>query len=216
VVKNAKYDMSGDSWDFGYNLAVSVKPLPEATFAITYRSEIDMSLDGETKSFASIYSGSNGSVELPLPAVLSVAGAYTFNHATTIEFVYERNFWSAYDKLDFTFDNPAYNGSYEKNWDDSSVYRLGLTHVVNNWTLMAGYAYDETPIPDATVGYELPSSDANIFSLGAKYLVNAQWEVGLAGLMAMYDDREVNNTVLNGEFSNINSYLVSMNVEYKF
>ncbi|NPA66088.1 MAG: transporter [Epsilonproteobacteria bacterium] len=215
IVKNAYYDMEGDSWDFGYNLALSVRPVKNATIALTYRSKIDMDLEGDTSRFATYPIGSDGSVSLPLPATLDFAVAYTMNN-TTVEVVVERTFWSDYEELDFTFDNPKYDRTFDKNWDDTMTYRLGLTHKYNQWTAMAGYAYDESPIPDETLGYELPSSDANIFSLGAKYQINEKIEVGLAGLMAIYDDRKVTNKIVQGEFSNSKSYLTTASIEYKF
>ena len=112
--------------------------------------------------------------------------------------------------------NPKYNKEFDKNWDDTMTYRLGLTQVYKEWKAMLGYAYDESPIPDATLGYELPSSDANIFSLGGKYTINDNIEVGLAGLMAVYEDRKVDNHMIKGEFSNSKSYLATASVEYKF
>ncbi len=215
TVKNAYYDMTGDSWDFGYNLALTFKPVKETNIAVTYRSKIDMDLEGDTKRFASYPVGSDGGVSLPLPATLNVAVSYTYNN-TTVEVVAERFFWSSYEELEFEFDNSKYNKTFEKNWDDTMTYRIGLTQVYKKWTAMVGYAHDETPVPDESIGYELPNSDANIFSLGGKYRINDAIEIGLAGLMAVYEDRDVHNRVLQGEFSNSKSYLISANLEYRF
>ena len=63
------------------------------------------------------------------------------------------------------FDTPGI-----KNWNDSNTYRLGITHQLNErWSLMAGMAYDETPIQKKYIGFELPDSDAIMFSVGAKH-----------------------------------------------
>ncbi len=43
-----------------------------------------------------------------------------------------------------------------------------LTYVLNDYlTIMGGFAYDETPAPTENIGFELPDSDAWIYSLGA-------------------------------------------------
>ncbi len=219
IVKNAKYDMTGDSWDFGYNLAVSAKIDKDTTAAITYRSKIDMDVEGSTSKTATQIK-SDVSVSLPLPAALNVALSHTFNDTTTLEIVYERTFWSSYKKLDFDFSNAVneqlLGTPIEKEWSDTSVYRVGLTHKMEKVTLMAGYAYDENPIPEKTLNYELPASDGNIFSVGGKYRYDENFEFGLAALGAFYKDRTVHNSVLNGTFSNSKSYLVSAGVEYKF
>ncbi len=219
IVKNAKYDMTGDSWDFGYNLALTIKPEAATTVALTYRSKINMTVTGSTSRTATtINSGAN--VTLPLPAVMNFALAHTFDKTTTVEAVIEHNFWSKYQYLDFNFDNAtneaALGTPIPKFWKDTTTFRLGLTHHYQKATVMVGYAYDQTPIPDATIGYELPGSNANIYSFGGKYKLNQNLEVGLAALGAFYKDRKVNNAILNGEFTNSASYLVSAGVEYKF
>ncbi|SFV52397.1 Long-chain fatty acid transport protein [hydrothermal vent metagenome] len=218
IVKNAKYDMTGDSWDFGYNVAVSVQMDKETTLALTYRSKINMTVDGTTSRTATGIN-SDVRVDLPIPAAFNIALSHTIKD-TTIEAVIERNFWSSYKQLDFNFANSVNETNLgtpiPKLWSDSTAYRFGITHRLGRVTLMAGYAYDNTPIPESTINYELPSSDANIFSLGGKYRYNENFEFGLAALTALYKDRKVNNTKLNGEFTNSKSYLVSASVEYKF
>ncbi len=218
IVKNAKYDMTGDSWDFGYNLALSVKMDKDTTVALTYRSKINMTVEGDTSKTATNIN-SNASVSLPMPAAANMALAHTIGN-TTLEVVIERTFWSSYKQLDFDFDNSAnetnLGAPIPKLWRDTSAYRFGITHQFDNFTAMAGYAYDESPVPDTTINYELPSSNGNIFSLGGKYRLDQNFEFGLAGLMAIYKDRKVNNPILNGEFTNSKTYLVSASVEYKF
>ncbi len=215
IVTNAYYDMTGDSWDFGYNLALSMKMSENTTVALTYRSKIDMTIEGSTSRYTTITTPSDGSVTLPLPAAWNMAVAHTIDK-TTIEVVIERTLWSSYKSLNFYFDNAAYNSSTPKLWKDTTAFRVGLTHKYDKVTAMLGYAYDETPVPDATIGFELPNSNANIFSIGGKYKIDENFEVGLAALTAIYKDRKVNNTILNGEFSNSQSYLATASVEYKF
>ena len=218
IVKNASYDMTGDSWDFGYNVALSMKMDKDTTVALTYRSKINMTVKGDTSRTAT-HINSNAAVSLPMPASANMALAHTIGD-TTLEVVVERTFWSSYKYLDFDFENAINEASLgekiPKLWKDTSAYRFGVTHRFDKITAMVGYAYDESPVPDATINYELPSSDGNIFSLGGKYRYNQNFEFGIAGLIAIYKDRKVNNTILNGEFTNSKSYLVSASVEYKF
>ena len=105
-------DMEGDTIEFGYNVAVTVKPVKALSLAATYRSEIDLEMDGDVTLSASdsfpggfIPAGNYigpGSVSIPIPDVLSLAIAYTFEK-TTLEFTYDRTFWSAYEQLDFVY-----------------------------------------------------------------------------------------------------------------
>lgn len=223
-------DMQGNGLDFGYNLALTYKPLKELALAATYRSKIDMKLEGDATLSntalgpyaAGTYSGS-ASVRIPAPATLNLAAAYTFDGDTTVEFVYDRTYWSTYRQLDFEYQGDRSAMSYllvsnfddpiKKNWEDSNCYRLGVTHRYDSpWTAMAGLVYYETPIPESDLGYDLPDSDGMAYSLGARYAFSEQIELGASLLYADRKDR----TVSEGEFSNSAVYFLSLGVEYKF
>ncbi|WP_321527774.1 porin [Sedimenticola selenatireducens] len=228
-------DLTGDSFDYGYNLALHFKATDQLSLAATYRSKIDLTVEGDANLLvggALSYIGP-ASVKIPAPAALNLAAAYDINDQTTIEFVYERTYWSAYDQLDFNYAstiNPVINGIFGtpliKDWSDSNTYRIGLTHQLNpKWTVMAGFAYDETPVPKKYVGYELPDSDAKIISFGAKYNYSDQMTIGAALLYDQKDkltipagvNAEASNTLLGGAtFEDARAYLFTVGMEYKF
>lgn len=230
----ASRDMSGDSIDFGYNIALSYKPTSELDFALTYRSKVDLSVEGDALlsytgtlggavPLATYSSNSSASVSVPVPALLNVAVAYTLLSQTTLEFVYERNFWSEYKELDFNYGsgvnaviNVVFGAPIVKNWKDTNAFRFGITQKLDALTLMSGAVIDESPVPSATLGFELPDSDSVSVSLGARYQINEKINVGLAALYSMREDRKVSNSTLDGEFSNANVLLVSSALEYRF
>lgn len=226
-------DLNGDSVDVGYNLALNYRPQPNLSLAATYRSKVDLTVVGNatlnylpsaSPSHAA-YAGS-ASVTIPVPATLNIAAAYTFGSGTTLEAVYEKTFWSAYKSLDFDYDGTVntatllFGAPIAKNWVNTDSYRLGLTQKYDKWTAMAGVAYDETPVPNATLGYELPDSNAWIVSLGGRYKIDESWNIGLAGLLDMKQNREVHQSTgsnpINGEFTNARAYLVTAGIEYRF
>lgn len=226
-------DLKGDSIDVGYNLALMLKPTPAVSLAVTYRSKINLTVEGDaTLNYLpsahpshAAYSGS-ASVAVPIPASLNFAAAYTFGSGTTVEAVYERTFWSAYKNLDFDYDGTlnaatvAFGTAVSKNYENTNTYRLGLTQKYDKWTAMAGVAYDETPVPESTLGYELPDSNAWIVSLGGRYKIDQSWNIGLAALLDMKQNREVHQSggsnPVNGEFSDARAYLVTAGIEYRF
>ncbi len=226
----ASRDMDGDSWDFGYNLALTYKPLKELSLAATYRSNIDLTETGTAKLYfpdnadysgAKVYDG-DSSVSVPLPAALNLALAYTFESKTTVEFVYERTFWSAYKELDFDYAKsigslkPKFDDPIAKDWEDTSTYRLGLTQAYDKWTAMVGVAYDESPIPEKTLNFELPDADAILLSLGGRYQIDSSWNVGVSALLDSKQDRSIKNETIDGKFTNAKAYLVTLGVEYTF
>jgi len=223
-------DMTGDSIDVGYNFALNYRPQPNLSLAATYRSKIDLTVEGDAalNYLGTLYNGP-ASVSVPIPAALNVAAAYTFGSGTTVEAVFERTFWSAYQKLDFDYSGTpnaatvAFGAAIPKNYENTNTYRLGLTQKYDKWTAMAGIAYDETPVPESTLGYELPDSDAWIVSMGGRYQLNDQWNIGLAGLVDLKKSREVhqsasatNTNPVNGEFSDARAYLITAGIEYRF
>ena len=219
-------DMNGDSTDFGYNLALAYNPSDNVEIGLTYRSKIEMNLDGDADLFyvanAHLNPEANydGSVKLPLPAALNIAAAYTFSTKTTLEIVYEKTFWSAYKALDFNYPNPyaeeVFGRAKPKDWKNTNTFRFGLTQELNDLTLMAGLVIDETPVPEHTIGYELPDTDSTAVSLGGRYKVNDKIEVGLSALYSMHKDRTVKNSSLDGEFSDGDILIISAGLGYKF
>ena len=228
VVKNsaaASRDLEGDDLNFGYNLAIAYTPTKELEFGLTYRSKVDLEEEGNAKLYigdAKVYDG-GASVTVPLPATLSLAAAYTFSSDTTVELVYEKTYWSAYKTLDFNyvsaltpilvapFDNPI-----EKDWKDTNTFRLGITQVIKDYTIMAGLVMDESPIPNKTIGFELPGTDTTSVSFGGRYKYSEKIDLGLSALYSMHDSRTVNNESLNGEFSDGNVLIISAGLGYKF
>jgi len=225
-------DMEGDTIEFGYNLAMTYKPTSDINLAATYRSNIDLKEEGSAKLYfedALMYDG-DASVEVPLPAALNLAISKTWNEQFTLEFNYERTFWSQYEALDFEYGGadlgpltPYFDTPQERNWKDTNTFRLGATIQMNKLTTMMGFAIDETPAPVETIGFELPDSDAKIFSMGFRYQQtdNLSW-----GAAFLYDSKDsitvpvgVNdNPVLanGGGFSEGGAFLTTIGVAYEY
>jgi long-chain fatty acid transport protein len=227
-------DMDGDTTEYGYNLAMSVKPTEKLALAATYRSEIDLDMEGSGTLYTSssyfnglfptgFYQGT-GSISTPLPAVLALAVSYSFEKST-LEFVYDRTFWSANDTQDFSYPvslgHPVLTAAFDdpivKDWDDVDAFRLGYTYLWDQrLTLMGGFGFDGNPVPDETLSFDLPDSDAWFASFGIRYNLREQWSIGAAYLHAWKEDRTVRNSTLNGEFSGAASHCLSLSASYKF
>lgn len=220
-------DMDGDTWEAGYNLAMTVRPVDNMNLAVTYRSNVDLGVEGHANLSSNIpptYSGDTG-VEIPLPAVLAVAVSYTFFDQLTVELEYDRTYWSEYEYLDFTYPrslgNPvltnAFDRSVPKHWSDTDSWRLSLTYdLKNDWILMAGFAIDENPVPSSTLGFELPDSDALLYSAGVRYTINRDMEIGAAYLYDYKKSRSVDNGSVNGKFTDASASLLTVGFTYKF
>jgi len=217
------HEMKADSIDFGYNLAMTYKPVANLALAATYRSKVDLTVSGDV-SGSSFLPGavypSSVKTQVPLPASLVLAAAYTMDK-TTLELVFERTYWSAYDKLDFDFGNASLEAVFGtaglKEWKDVNAYRLGITHQYSDaLKLMAGFAIDNNPIPDNRVAFELPDSDAKLYSVGFEYKLDKQMSIGMAYLFDDKEERTIANASGFGTFTDSAAHLVTASFKYKF
>ncbi len=230
---NVARDMEGDTIEFGYNLAMTYKPTSDINLALTYRSKVDLDEEGTATLSAGgmeLYHG-EASVSVPLPAALNIAASKTWNNTFTLEFNYERTFWSAYETLDFEYGGanigpltPVFDTPIPKDWEDTNTFRIGATIAMENGiTTMMGFALDETPAIMKTIGFELPDSDAKIFSMGFRYQQTENLSWGMAFLYDAKDSFSVtrgvaDNPVLanGGIFSGGGAYLTTIGISYEW
>ena len=231
---NVARDMEGDTIEFGYNLALTYKPTSDINMAVTYRSNVDLNEEGSATLSAggrALYHG-DASVSVPLPAALNVAISKTWEDKYTLEFNYERTFWSEYKTLDFEYGGanigpltPVFDTPIIRDWKDTNTYRLGATYKMSDkLTAMFAFALDETPVPTAHLGFELPDSDAKIFSMGFRYQQSENLSWGAAFL---YDDKKgisvkpgenskVNPTAATANFTDGGAFLTTVGLAYEF
>ncbi len=212
-----KVDMEADTVEFGYNLAATYKPTNDINMAVTYRSEIELGEEGTATINGHTM---DAGVTVPLPAALNLAVSKTWNETFTLEFNYERTYWSAYETLEFTGTPLPITA---KDWEDTNTFRLGATMVLDKITMMMGFAIDETPVPREKVSFELPDSDAKIFSMGFRYQQTEELSWGAAFL---YDSKESfsmtpgvsHNPVLakGGTFHEGGAFLTTVGMAYEF
>jgi long-chain fatty acid transport protein len=211
---------------------MTYKPTKDIILAVTYRSNIDLKEEGK----ANLYLGGVGqqydaSVTVPLPAALNIAISKTWHDKYTLEFNYERTYWSAYKELDFNYDRaiqaaliPTFDDPLARNWKDTNTFRIGATIKVDDkFTAMFGFAIDETPVPDKTIGFELPDSDGKIFSMGLRYQYSERLSVGAAFLYDLKASRTIdtgvadNSIIANGgTFDEGGAFLTTLGLSYEF
>jgi len=219
---------------YGYNLGVLWKPASNLSLGAAYRSKIKLGFDGEsnwlgltnTAAFPPPYNllPSKGtsvmtsvSADITLPDALSLGVAWKPNDRLTLEFDVERTGWSCFKDLTTTFGAPLtpLTQTLPKNWKDVWAYRLGAQYAVTpKVDLRAGYAFDTSPVPDSTLGPELPDADRHNFSFGTG-MHNDFGSVDVAYMWVHLVDRTVSNALESGRFKS-DYQLVAMSVTLKF
>jgi long-chain fatty acid transport protein len=82
--------------------------------------------------------------------------------------------------LRISFDNPAQPDNVtEEDWHDTMFVAAGVTFRPNNrWSLRAGLAYDQSPVPNRTRTPRIPDNDRLWVSFGLTYAPFENLEFG--------------------------------------
>lgn len=220
-------ELEGDTLEWGWNLALAVKPMEKLNISATYRSEVDLEFEDKAHlNLMGLKISPDATVSVPVAAVFALSVAYDILDNLNVDFTYDRTFWSAYDELDFNHDPMIPGNPFEpaliRDWDDTNCYRLGVTWGLNDKIdLMAGLGYDENPVPDDKIDFSLPDSDAWLFSIGMQYAVSENMDLGIAALYDYKEDRDSDTapdspTDPVGTFSKASAILLSVGLNYRF
>ena len=189
---------------WGYNVGFMLNPTNKMRIGFNYRSEIDMKAERGEATFSNIpaFMGGLGyqngktpfNASLPLPAEASVGISYQFTDKLLVAFDYNRTYWRAYDALTVEFPdmpgapiNPSNPNVNPRNYKDVSAYRLGAQYNVNNdWTVRAGWYYDESPVQKGYFSPETPRNDSYAFTGGLSYNFNSNLSLDLSLLYIVF------------------------------
>lgn len=234
-------EIKGDGMGYGYNVALTYRPIEDLSFAVTYRSKVNLELKGHTDAdfkgrFASISYHGKTRVEIPLPAQLVLAAGYKFSDFTLL-LAFERTYWSKFKGYDFEFGDKTaahtsspFSGYFKifmddpviKNAKDTNTYRLGLAYDVNEkFRLMAGFAYDEDITSSKHTGLELPNTTSKVYSLGVNYKFTPNLEMALGYVYQHRDKKRATsistaNGKMSGEFDTGTIQILGTTFKYTF
>lgn len=184
--------LKGDTWGFGWNVGALYEFNESNRLALTYRSQVDLSFDGDFKGLTSGYQTVDGNLKLDLPAQAEFAGYHRLNQQFAVHYSVNWTDWSAFQELKAT-SNACANGvclQKDEKFKDSMRYALGGTWYVNpSWEARIGFAYDNSPIEPEYRSLSIPDSDRIWYSAGATYHINPDMSVDFG--MAYLDGKEV-------------------------
>lgn len=170
-------ELEGRTYAFGFNAGIFGQLTPAFSYGISYRSEIQMSVEGGDARFevpASVQSlfpeGNTFDSSLPLPAVLTIAFGYRATERLRFAADANRTFWGTYESLEFRFathTDAVQDISDPRRYNDVWSYRLGAEFDVHEkLQLRAGVLYDMTPVDEGYMTPETPDVDRLGFTAG--------------------------------------------------
>lgn len=166
----------GESYALGWNAAANYAFDDKNEIGVVYRSRIKHSMEADFKGYSIPDIGNvNGDAygEVTLPESWHIGYSHKFNDKTRVELNAVRTGWDTYKNLDIMIsDTGKIDGlvNNPKNWEDGWRYAIGVEHKLSDkYTLMAGFAYDESSIPYDGGDFMVPTGNRKTYSIGARY-----------------------------------------------
>ncbi len=168
----------GESYALGWNAAANYAFDDKNEIGVVYRSRIKHSMEADFNAYG-VPAIENGHLigtdvtgdaygEVTLPESWHIGYSHKFNDKTRVELNAVRTGWDTYDALNIM--TPMGPSNSPKNWEDGWRYAIGIEHKLSDkYTVMAGYAYDESSIPYHGGDFMVPTGNRRTYSIGARY-----------------------------------------------
>lgn len=168
--------IEGESYALGWNAAANYAFDDKNEIGVVYRSRITHSLEADAKAYSPMPDfnvKANAYGVVTLPDSWDIGYNHKFDKKTRLELKAARTNWSTYDALNVYFDKPVFgkpNALSDKNWENGWRYAIGLEHNLSDkYTVMAGFAFDESSIPYDGGDFMVPTGLRRTYSIGARY-----------------------------------------------
>ena len=169
----------GESYALGWNAAANYAFDDKNEIGVVYRSRIKHSMEADFKAYnlkgtvIDAYGEAYG--EVTLPESWHIGYSHKFDDKTRVELNAVRTGWDTYKNLDIMISGTGFDEldglqANPKNWEDGWRYAIGIEHKLSDkYTLMAGFAYDESSIPYDGGDFMVPTGNRRTYSIGARY-----------------------------------------------
>lgn len=200
-------NVDGDAW--GFNIGALFDVSPATRVGIAYRSSLDYSMKGDS-TFSQVpaaaaanpgFAPASVTIDLETPASASVSVAHKANDRLELLADITWTEWSKISRLPLNRTSGPLAGTPLDtllfNFDDTWRVSAGLNYKYGGpWTLKAGVAFDQSPVPSAELrSVRLPDNDRYWLSVGATYKATAtspsRFDAGLSYIMIK--DADINN-----------------------
>lgn len=184
AAQDGRARVTGDDWSYGFTLGAMAEPWTGTRFGVGYRSKVKHTLRGRASfrlddaGVGAALAGATGAftntdarADLTTPESVNFGIDQVIDKHWSVNGEAQWTRWSQFKDLTVDFANPAQPDSVtNEDWNDSWFLALGVTYRPNeSWALRAGYAYDQSPVPNRTRTPRIPDNDRHWLALGASY-----------------------------------------------
>lgn len=202
---DVRSDLDGDSTNIGWVASLMYDFTPKTSAAVVYRARVKHTMDADISfsGIANLDTMAHGTVTLP--DSLSLGLGHKFNDRTRMEINATWTNWSTYNALNLTFDDPILgktNSDNPKDWSAAWRIGIGIEHKLSQkWSILGGYVYDESPVPDEWMDFTVPTGDRHRGSIGFKYRPNETSELAFAYTAIWAGNRDVQSHIGRADYA---------------
>jgi len=167
--------LHGSANGIGFNAGVHMKVNDNFQIGVTYRSQVNMSVTGGNATFTvptsleTSFPNTHFDSQLPIPQVATVGVGYRTGNLT-LQLDVNYTGWNSYDSLRINFSEhtSALQDEHEpRHYRNTVTPRIGANYKINKIvSVMAGAAYDPTPVVNGYVSPDLPDADRIVLTCG--------------------------------------------------
>ncbi len=183
-------EVNGSDTSLGFNVSLLYSALrnaegqPIVNLGLVYRSEVDLSLDGNFLANGRVLTDSNTTLILPqvFTGGIAVWPVRTTEREWKVEFDVDYTDWKSFRNLDLHLSNGT-TIQFPQNWSSTFTIMLGTEYrwlqptILPHWDIAVrgGYWFSESPMPDLTYNPTFPAdADNHALSIGASFLCKGQ------------------------------------------
>ena len=196
--------IKGDDYGWGYDVGMLWQITPATRVGLSYRSEVDYTLEGRSSTSDPVVNSLNGPVtaEVTLPDSASLSLFHKLSPRWDVLADITWTGWSDFDDLPI---RGTVNKTTVENWDDILRYSLGVTwHLSDRLSLRGGVAYDEAPVSDVYRTPRIPDGARTWIALGGQYRVSKRSTIDFGYAHLFVNDPGLqsvdNGTTLTGQY----------------
>ncbi len=216
--------LEGDTTTFGFNVGVLYEPIEGTTLGAHYRSGIHHHVDGNVviDNNGTVTSSTVASAELNLPEIIQLGVNHKVNDRLSLQAGATWFGWNSFEEIRVLNAAGGLIANTTQNYQTTWAFAVGGEYLLNDeWTLRAGYQFDETPTTDEYRTTLTPDGDRHWVSAGATYKYNDKIDIDLAATYVDIASEKI-DVARNAGFATVKAdtgghvAIFSLGVNYKF
>lgn len=231
-VQDGQLKMEDDDLGYGFNLGALWEPAEGTRFGLTYRSQVDLeykdlvSLKGLGPALGAIFSGQQKvDLEMNLPQAVMLSAYHDIDDKLAIVANMGWQEWSEFGRSDIVIKDSSGSTKLTDDRDFENTWHaaIGMRYRLSRpWMVMAGVAYDSSPVDDSDRTPDMPLDRQIRYAFGLQYEHSNDLTISAAYELLDTGDAEIDQNrgplagELKGDFDTNLIHFFNINASWRF